>query len=154
MSDDFAHRLPWLQSIVREETTPLFATISGAHLYGFESPDSDFDLRGVFVAPLEEVLRMQPAKETLSVLEVRDGVELDWVAHDVLKFVRLMTKRNGYVLEQLLSPLVVHGGAWHDELRTIGQGCIIRHLFHHYQGFATNQRKLVEGGDETVKRLL
>lgn len=25
----------------------LFATISGAHLYGFPSPDSDFDLRGV-----------------------------------------------------------------------------------------------------------
>ena len=24
----------------------LFATISGAHLYGFPSPDSDFDLRG------------------------------------------------------------------------------------------------------------
>jgi hypothetical protein len=25
----------------------LFATISGAHLYGFPSPDSDYDLRGV-----------------------------------------------------------------------------------------------------------
>ena len=27
----------------------LFATISGAHLYGFPSPDSDYDLRGVHV---------------------------------------------------------------------------------------------------------
>ena len=30
----------------------LFATISGAHLYGFPSPDSDFDLRGVHLLPL------------------------------------------------------------------------------------------------------
>jgi uncharacterized protein len=29
----------------------LFATISGAHLYGFPSPDSDYDLRGVHILP-------------------------------------------------------------------------------------------------------
>ena len=86
--------------------------------------------------------------------EERDGLELDWVAHDVAKFARLMTKRNGYVLEQLYSPLVVHGGPWLDELRTIGKGCVIRHLHHHYDGFASNQRKLLDGGEETVKRLL
>jgi uncharacterized protein len=27
---------------------PLFATVSGAHLYGFASPDSDIDLRGAY----------------------------------------------------------------------------------------------------------
>ena len=29
----------------------LFATISGAHLYGFPSPGSDFDLRGAHLEP-------------------------------------------------------------------------------------------------------
>ena len=29
----------------------LFITISGAHLYGFPSPDSDYDLRGVHLLP-------------------------------------------------------------------------------------------------------
>ena len=33
----------------------LFATISGAHLYGFASPDSDYDLRGVHVLPFRQV---------------------------------------------------------------------------------------------------
>ena len=154
MSQDIVDRLPWLQRVVEQGPRPLFATVSGAHLYGFESPDSDYDLRGAFVAPLDQVLRLRAAEETLSILEVRDGLELDWVAHDVLKFARLMTRRNGYVLEQLFSPLVVHGGPWLDELRSIGRGCIIRHLFHHYDGFCTNQRKLLVGGDETVKRLL
>ncbi len=36
-----------LHRIVDSQPFPLlFATISGAHLYGFPSPDSDFDLRG------------------------------------------------------------------------------------------------------------
>ena len=34
----------------------LFVTISGAHLYGFPSPDSDYDLRGVHVLPVREVV--------------------------------------------------------------------------------------------------
>ena len=43
----------------------LFATISGAHLYGFPSPDSDFDLRGVHVLPLRSVVGLQVDDETI-----------------------------------------------------------------------------------------
>lgn len=154
MSSDVLNKLPWLQQVVQQGPKPLFATVSGAHLYGFESPDSDYDLRGAFVTPLQQVLRLRTPDETISILEVRDGLELDWVAHDLTKFARLMTRRNGYVLEQLFSPLVVHGGPWLDELRVIGKGCVIRHLYHHYNGFTSNQRKLLEAGDHTVKRLL
>ncbi len=45
--------MPRLKKQVREHPHPLiFATISGAHLYGFPSLDSDFDLRGAHVLPL------------------------------------------------------------------------------------------------------
>ena len=41
-----------LKAVVDGEQYPLiFATVSGAHLYGFPSPNSDFDLRGVHVLP-------------------------------------------------------------------------------------------------------
>ena len=37
-----------INKVIAEQPFPLiFATISGAHLYGFPSPDSDYDLRGV-----------------------------------------------------------------------------------------------------------
>jgi predicted nucleotidyltransferase len=58
-----------------------------------------------------------------------------------------MLKHNGYVLEQLYSPLVVQGGAAFDELRALGRGCIVRHLVHHYRGFAHNQLALVQQQD-------
>ena len=143
-----------LERILALGPTPLFATVSGAHLYGFDSPDSDWDLRGAFVAPLREVLGLSPPEETVTLLGDEFGLDLDWVAHDVRKFARLMTRRNGYVLEQLYSPLVVHGGEWLRELREIGRGCIVRNLFYHYGGFFRGQRKLLADGEHTVKRLL
>lgn len=44
------------QEVARHPYPLLFATVSGAHLYGFPSPDSDFDLRGVHVLPPREVI--------------------------------------------------------------------------------------------------
>ena len=38
------------------KSEPGFVTVSGAHLYGFPSPDSDFDLRGVHVLPVRDVV--------------------------------------------------------------------------------------------------
>lgn len=85
----------------------LFATVSGAHLYGFASVDSDLDLRAAHLLPAAEVVGLHSGPDTLQHTGVRDGVELDVVSHDLLKFAMLLTGRNGYVLEQLLSPLVV-----------------------------------------------
>src|SRR5438034_7895198 len=57
---------PRLHRIVAAQPYPLlFATISGAHLYGFPSPDSDFDLRGAHVLPLEEVVGLDVRDETV-----------------------------------------------------------------------------------------
>ena len=86
----------------------LFATISGAHLYGFPSPDSDFDLRGVHTLPLETVVGLDEGDQTVEKEGIYDGLEIDLVTHEAEKFFRLMLKRNGYVLEQVFSPLVVH----------------------------------------------
>ena len=51
---------PRLLKQVEDHPYPLlFATISGAHLYGFPSADSDYDLRGVHLLPLREVVGLQ-----------------------------------------------------------------------------------------------
>ena len=120
----------------------VFATISGAHLYGFPSADSDFDLRGVHLLPLEQVVGLDPGDETVEKEGVLDGIEMDLVTHDAKKFFGLMLKKNGYVLEQLLSPLVVHTTPEHEELKAIAKDCITRHHAHHYLGFAATQWKL------------
>src|SRR2546425_1072291 len=124
---------PRLHRIVSAQPYPLlFATISGAHLYGFPSPDSDFDLRGVHVLPLEKVVGLEVRDETVEQSMIvpphpnplpqggeGGALEMDMVSHDVRKFFGLLLKKNGYVLEQLFSPLIVHTTPEHEELKEI-----------------------------------
>jgi len=140
---------------VKEHPYPLlFATISGAHLYGFPSPDSDYDLRGVHILPADEVLGLSAVRDTVE-LSKKEPLDLDLVTHDIHKFFGLLLKANGYVLEQLYSPLVVHTTPEHEELKSIAKNCITRYHAHHYFGFAENQWKLFQK-EETprVKPLL
>jgi predicted nucleotidyltransferase len=134
-----------LRSEVARHAYPLlFATISGAHLYGFPSPDSDYDLRGVHILPPAEALGLLPRQDTIEFSGVREGVEIDLVTHDILKFFTMLLKRNGYVLEQLYSPLTVHTTPEHDELKAIAHACVTRHHSHHYLGFAATQWSLFQ----------
>ncbi|WP_215450729.1 MULTISPECIES: DNA polymerase beta superfamily protein [unclassified Streptomyces] len=143
-----------LAPVVAEQPDPLlFATVSGAHLYGFPSRDSDVDLRGVHLLPPAELVGLREPEETRSRMWDRDGVEMDLVTHDLRKFARLMLRRNGYVLEQLLSPLVVHTGEAHRELVALAPGVLTRHHAHHYRGFAITQWRLFEKTGE-LKPLL
>jgi uncharacterized protein len=133
----------------------MFATISGAHLYGFPSPDSDFDLRGVHLLPLPIVLGLNSRDETVEKSGIHDGLEIDLVTHDAKKFFGLMLKKNGYVLEQLLSPLVVHTTPEHEELKALAPACLTKHHAHHYLGFAETQWRLFRKEDPPrVKPLL
>ena len=83
-----------LHRIVAAQPYPLlFATISGAHLYGFPSPDSDFDLRGAHVLPLEKVVGLDVRDETVQDSSVIEGLEMDIVSHDVRKFFGCCSRR-------------------------------------------------------------
>src|SRR5947207_270128 len=147
---------PRLKRIVAAQHYPLlFATISGAHLYGFPSPDSDFDLRGAHVLPLEKVIGLDVRDETVEDSRVIEGLEMDIVSHEVRKFFGLLLKKNGYVLEQLFSPLIVHTTPEHAELKAIARGVITKHHSHHYFGFAETQWKLfLKESPRRVKPLL
>ena len=159
--------LRWLLGPVSDEQPYplLFMTVSGAHLYGFPSADSDYDLRGAHILPLRDVVGLVPGRETIESAGTRTCVfdatshkrelqlEVDLVTHDMGKFFRLLLKRNGYVLEQLYSPLVLRTTPEHEELKEIARGCVTRHHAHHYLGFARTQWRLFEQ-DRRVKPLL
>lgn len=134
---------PRLKKQIDAHPYPLvFATISGAHLYGFPSGDSDYDLRGVHVLPIDDVIGLDIGTETVEKDGFHDELEIDLVTHDLKKFVELMLKKNGYVLEQLLSPLVALTSPEHEELIALAPKCVTKYHGHHYLGFAGTQWKL------------
>lgn len=102
-----------------------------------------------------------PLDETIEDSRVIDGLEMDIVSHDVRKFFHLLLKKNGYVLEQLFSPLVVRNTPEHEELKELanagdgGRGVITKHHAHYYFGFAETQWKLfLKESPRRVKPLL
>lgn len=137
-----------VQQYVDDHCHPLvFATLSGAHLYGFPSSDSDYDIRGSHVLPLPEVLGLKTADETIDRTQIIDGIEVDVVTHDFRMFCNLLLRNNGNVLEQIFSPIVLHTTPEHQELKSIAQHCITRHHVHHYAGFAHTKWKHVQSAD-------
>lgn len=143
-----------LGAIVADQPYPLiFGTVSGAHLYGFPSRDSDVDLRGVHLLPASELLGLRPGPPTLARSWTERGAEVDLVTHDAAKFFRMLLHRNGYVLEQLTSPLVVSTSQAHDELLALAPACLTSHHADHYRGFARTQWRLFERSGE-LKPLL
>ena len=132
-----------LSEIIESQPFPLlFITISGAHLYGFPSADSDYDLRGIHVLPVRKVIGLYPVRETIEISEIEADLEIDLVTHDLKKFFSLLLKNNGYVLEQLYSPLIIKTTPEHKKLKAIASSCITRYHYHHYRGFAHNQWEL------------
>ena len=137
----------------------LFASVSGAHLYGFASPDSDVDLRGCHILPVADLLGLDDPQLTLERMALVDGVEVDLVSHDLKKFVTLLIRQNGNYLEQLFSPLMVVDTPQAEELRhLVRQGNIARHVYHGYAGYAKGKQQewLSEAlkGDGRLKPLL
>ena len=78
-----------LERVARQGPPPVFATISGAHLYGFASPDSDVDLRGAFLLPAREMLGLHPPKETREECSVHPpGLRCFRQGHHVISYRR------------------------------------------------------------------
>ena len=145
-----------LQAILAEQPHPLlFVTLSGSHLYGFSSPDSDYDLRGVHILPVREVIGLHEGKETIDFIKMYDGLEIDLATHDVRKFFKLLLGKNGNALEAIYSPLVVHTTPEHEELKSLAMRCVTRYYVYHYLGFANSQIKLYRKEDpHRIKPLL
>lgn len=136
--------LPAMRRLVEGlDYKPLFVTVSGAHLYGFPSSDSDVDLRGCHLLSLQDMVGLDLPNQTLEHETILDGTEVELVSHDAGKYLNLLVRNNGYVLEQIFSPIVVMGQEFLSELRPLAQRCITRHHYHHYRGFYATQRKLI-----------
>jgi uncharacterized protein len=145
-----------LQPIANAYSYPLlFAVVSGAHLYGFPSPDSDYDFRGMHILPQRIIYGLEVSDETLQATKEVEGYEIDMMTHDARKYFQLLLKKSGDLLEQTYSPLIVTAQPEFEEVRDIMQRCITRHYYHHYSGFASRKwHDFEEASPRRVKPLL
>ncbi|HVV86470.1 MAG TPA: nucleotidyltransferase domain-containing protein [Kofleriaceae bacterium] len=132
----------------------LVVYLSGAHAYGFPSPDSDLDLKAVHIAPTGDLVGLVPHPGGAERLEIVDGVELDYSSNELGDVLQGVLKGNGNYLERLLGDLVLAADDVRlAELRPLARAALSRRVVRHYGGFATSQR-LAAAATPTAKKVL
>ena len=99
----------------------LFAVESGSRAWGFASPDSDYDVRGVFVKPLDWYLQLRSDVPDTIVEEL--PCDIDVSLWDLRKALLQMTKSNASFLEWLGSPIVYRDDGLIAALNSLKDGC-------------------------------
>lgn len=113
--------------------------ITGAHIYGFPSEDSDIDIKGIHLAPLEEVLGLDRLHESHDALEIFEGTECDLTTHEAKVALRLLIEGNGNMLERLTSRYQLVEGT--EELADLARASLSKRSFRHYAGYLRGMRR-------------
>ena len=79
----------------------LYACEAGSRVWGFDSPDSDYDIRFIFHRPLETYCLLDQAPNTLE----KTVDHYDFAGWDIKKSLELLRKTNATLLEWLASPI-------------------------------------------------
>jgi len=133
----------------------LVVTLTGAHAYGFPSPDSDLDLKCIHVTPTSHLLGLDPRAVPAERLEVLEGVEVDYSSNELGPVLQGVLQGNGNYVERLLGAHVLRGSAELDTLRPRVRGVLSRRIHRHYRGFAQGQlREWEKTGFRSAKKLL
>src|SRR6185436_15328485 len=85
--------------------THLVVSLSGAHAYGFPSPDSDLDLKAVHIEDTEHLLALEWRPMPAERLEVIDGVEVDYSSNEIRDVLLGIVRGNGNFIERVLGAL-------------------------------------------------
>jgi len=153
-----AHQAAVASRVLAEEGARrrhLVVSLSGAHAYGFPSPDSDLDLKAIHVEPSAKLLGLSPPPPSFDRLEVLDGVEVDYTSNELGRVVDGLLKGNGNYLERVLGPLQFERAPELDGLAALTKQALSRKLHGHYRGFAVNQlREVTRSETPPAKRVL
>lgn len=127
----------------------LYACESGSRAWGFPSPDSDYDVRYLYIRPVEAYLKLFPERDVIEgpIDEVKD-----FVGWDLQKALKLLMKGNAPLIEWLQSPVVYRDNAWLKEslIKLFNNNSNFNALYRGYYGLAMNNFKAYLTG-ETVK---
>lgn len=122
----------------------LLAVESGSRAWGFASPDSDYDVRFIYIRRLEDYLRLDAIRDVIE-LPINDVLDINgW---DLQKILRLLHKSNPTLFEWFSSPIVYQKTEFVDKFRDL-----MMHYFsskktlYHYVSMAEgNYREYLKG---------
>lgn len=129
----------------------LYACESGSRAWGFGSPDSDYDVRFLFVHDKEKYLSI---KSPLDAIDRFFDNDIDISAWDIRKALGLLKKSNATPFEWLQSPIVYRKNEdFKNQLWELSKMYFFpKTLIFHYLGIAKGMFSKIENKQITIKK--
>lgn len=134
---------------IEVEQRAIFIGLAGSHAYGLNKPTSDYDYRGVFIAPkkyylgFDRIEQKDDGWDEEGIFPFLDGNK-DTVIYELKKVIQLLAAANPNILELLWLneyPVLTHVG---QHLINCRQIFLSKKVKHTYSGYAFAQIKKME----------
>ncbi len=148
------------QQVAMKNGKLLNAYISGSHLYGWESKDSDIDIRGCFILNKEEFLGLSKPKEVLEIKSVSNkGVaqedNQDIVLFEIKKLISLALEGNCNILEEINANQFYKNADFVKLKQLVNNAFGKKGIYNSYRGMAkSNYKGFILKGRNTIKKYL
>ena len=123
----------------KENVKILHCVESGSRAWGFASPDSDYDVRFIYVRPVEYYLKLEKTRDVID-WELNDVYDINgW---DIKKALELLHKSNPTLFEWNSSPVIYKTAPEWENVRSIINKCFMSKTgVYHYLSTANHNRK-------------
>ena len=141
-----------LKKIEEQENVRIIMAIeSGSRAWGFESPDSDYDVRFIYARKPEDYLKLEGVRD---VIEWKLDDVLDINGWDIKKALQLLHKSNPTVFEWCATPIVYYDSDEFKKLKEILPQYFSRKksLYHYWHMAETNYREYLKGDEVRIKK--
>lgn len=134
-----------------EKVKILYCVESGSRAWGFASPDSDYDVRFIYVREKDYYLHLNPTRD---VIEWQLDDVLDINGWDIKKALQLLHNSNPTLFEWNASPIVYRKAKEWDAISTrIDEYFIGKNGLYHYLNMArNNEREFLQGERVKLKK--
>lgn len=143
-----------LQKIEETENVKIMMAVeSGSRAWGFESPDSDYDVRFIYIRKQEDYLKLEGIRD---VIEWKLDETLDINGWDLKKALQLLYKSNPTIFEWCASPIVYFSReefTWLKELLP-EYFSVKKSLYHYLRMAERNYKTYLKFEDVQVKKYL
>lgn len=141
-----------LRKVEEAENVKIIAAIeSGSRAWGFASPDSDYDVRFIYVRNSESYLKLEGVRD---VIEWKLDDILDINGWDLKKTLQLLHKSNPTVFEWCTSPIIYLQREEFLDIKALlpQYFSVKKSLFHYWHMAETNYREYLKGSEVRVKK--
>lgn len=135
----------------KENVTILMAVESGSRAWGFASPDSDYDVRFIYVRKKEDYLRLDTVRDVID-WQLDDVLDINgW---DVKKALQLMHNSNPTIFEWCESPIVYRTSEAFEQMKQLRKEYFSpkKSLYHYLHMAESNYRKFLQCDQIKVKK--